>query len=103
MPRNKIKVSYRKAAVTPSKRQREIATAHPSYIPELKQPKGLSPLAQYLKDNEGCGISANELITQFQEYDCEHPNEIEEARGPTKITYACPDCGRVRFVERVIK
>lgn len=96
MPRSPVKTTYTKASVTPSKRER----IHPAFVPQAKEPKGLSPLAAYLFGNEDTGISTSELIVQFQEYDCEHSNEQEVARSSTKISYACQDCGRLRSADR---
>lgn len=98
MPRHRVTTTYTKAKRTPSARRRE--TIHPSFIPELKQPKGLSPLAQYVEDNRDTGIPVSELIEQFQDYDCEHEIEEEAGRSTTRISYSCLDCGRVRFQDK---
>lgn len=96
MPRNSVKTTYRKAAVSPSERD----PVHPAYLPELRAPTGLSPLATYLTENEDSGLSVLELIEQFQEYDCDHVDESVTARSSTKITFVCPACGRVRYAKK---
>lgn len=83
MPRNRVRTSYRKA---------EPRSLRSQPIP-LGQPRGLSPLAQYLQDEESSGLPVKELIEQFQEYDCDHHWEVL-ASSLTYLIRRCPDCGK---------
>jgi hypothetical protein len=85
LPRNPVTTSYRKAVPRPRSRSKT--------IPGLGEPKGLSPLARYLRDNEDAGISAPELIQQFQDYDCEH-HWVVLASSVSYVIRQCPDCGK---------
>lgn len=98
MPRkSQVKTSFTKARTTPSQRA---PRSHASHFPDLKTPHGLSPLARYVEENRAEGITVWELVEQFQEYDCEHEREEETGRSPMKISYSCPDCGRIRTQEK---
>lgn len=86
LPRNRVTHSYRKA--TP-RAARPVQAAEP-----LRTPKGLSPLAKYLHENEGEGLSTKELIEQFQEYDCSHPDWEVLASSLTYLIRKCRSCGK---------
>jgi hypothetical protein len=93
MPRkpldSKVTTSYTKAARTPSKRIR---------AKEIQRvPQGASPLATYIEENRDTGIPVSELIRQFQEYDCEHPQSQQEvmAAGSSYKFVRCAVCQRV--------
>jgi len=87
MGRNKVTVSYAKVKSRPRKKHRR-------WVDEIPMPSGLSPLARYVEENMAEGVSPQELIRQFQEYDCEH-NMIELAVGPTSNLDHCTHCGLV--------
>lgn len=95
LPR-KTKVSYVKAGRTPSKRthkrKQTLEEFHESFIPPTKVPHGLSPLARYLSENEDSGLTVEELIEQFQEYDCEHREKTKIVTGHKEIL-TCSECG----------
>lgn len=97
--RSNVKVSYRQAGTTPSRRER-LEDVHPAFISEAKKPKGLSPLALYIEDNRDSGIPIAELVEQFQEFDCEHTSDEEVSRTATEILFICADCGRVRHARK---
>lgn len=90
MPRKqKVTTTYQRAQKTPSKRRKPKQSA-------VLMPRGLSPMAQYIEDNLGAGISVQELIAQFQEFDCEHTKtEIVASRAET-ITERCMECRRMQ-------
>jgi hypothetical protein len=86
MPRNAVTRSYTKATPRPVR-----AAVAPL---ALATPKGLSPLAKYLSDNEDSGLSTKELIEQFQEYDCSHPEWDVLASSLTYLIRKCKFCGK---------
>jgi hypothetical protein len=92
LPRGTVKITYTRAKVTPSRRARQ--EIHPDHLPTTKEPKGLSPLARYVIENEGAGLTAEELIQQFQEYDCEHREKSKIVTGHKEI-FTCEECGLV--------
>jgi hypothetical protein len=94
MPRNRVKVSYRKVSATPSSREPK-----PVKI-VMREPHPSSPLAKYIEDNKDSELSVQELIEQFQEYDCDHAKEFPVLTSAFKTVYRCEDCGRVRKVEK---
>jgi hypothetical protein len=105
MPRKKAQVIYTKAGRTPSERPRpkdasEVfnpisqATVDRAWLTPSRKPKGLSPLAQYLAENEDSEVSIEELILQFQEYDCVHREQVIATTSLT-VTISCFECGRV--------
>lgn len=104
MPQRRVKIQYTKAGRTPSKRPRKqketLEEFHESYIPPLKSPHGLSPMARYLMENEDSGLTTQELIEQFQEYDCSHLEKSKVITGHKEIT-TCVECGLVEV--KVIK
>jgi hypothetical protein len=96
MPRkSKVITRYQKAGKTPSKRraQKKSSSAAP-------MPRGLSPMAQYVEDNQDSGISVLELIHQFQEYDCEHEKVEIVASSSETITERCVTCRRMNTKPR---
>lgn len=97
MPARKVKVRYQRAAKSPSQRKKP---PRDYSIPELKQPKGLSPLAAYLEENADSGLTRAELIEQFQEYDCQHEMMIRTIITPTKTIDTCEICGLLVRKER---
>lgn len=98
MPRNSLNVRYEKAKRTPSKRQQQrritLEEFHESWIPPLKEPQGLSPLARYIYENQDSGLEVQELIEQFQEYDCSHSEKNKIITGHKEI-FTCVECGLV--------
>jgi uncharacterized SAM-dependent methyltransferase len=90
LARKTVQVSYQQASVTPSKRKRV------GYEIPTKNPKGLSPLAQYVEDNRDTGISVQELIAQYQEYDCEHKEMEIYSTTSEKVSSRCLECGLVQ-------
>jgi hypothetical protein len=90
---NKVKVSYRKAERSPGNR-----LPKPPKL-EMREPKPQSALQKYVQENEGSELTVVELIQQFQEYDCEH-EDVRDTVGPSKDSYTCIQCRRVRFVEK---
>jgi len=84
----KVTTRYQKAAKTPSKRR-------PSKPVSVQTPSGLSPMAQYVEDNQDSGIPVLELIHQFQEYDCEHEKVEIVASSAETITERCVSCRRL--------
>lgn len=97
MPSRKVKVSYVKAGSSPGQRKR--GEIHPAHLPPMKQPKGLSPLARYLEENRDSGLTTQELIEQFQEYDCTHAEKLHIVTGHKLIT-TCNDCGLVEVTSK---
>ena len=97
-----MQVRYTKARTTPSKRVKErkqtLEEFHASFIPPLKTPKGLSRLAQYVIENEDSGLSTEELIEQFQEYDCYHSEKDRVITGHKEI-FTCRECGLIEVKE----
>lgn len=55
---------------------------------------GLSPLARYVEENMGDGVTVQELVEQFQEYDCEH-HFTELALSHDRIFDHCEYCGQI--------
>lgn len=94
--RRSVKTSYRKAASTPSSRLRASQSV-PGGISEARE---MSPLAQYIAENESSGLPVSELIEQFQEYDCEHRKQSDLAASAEKRVVRCEDCGRVATIVR---
>lgn len=86
MGRNRVTSSYTKA--TPRSASAPVTAVH------LRVPLGLSPLATYLSENEDSGLSAQELIEQFQEYDCRHPQWEVLASSLTYLIRKCKACGK---------
>ena len=84
LPRNRVTTSYRKVEKRPV--SRPVATQ------PLAVPKGLTPLAKYLTDNEDSGLTVQELIEQFQEYDCTHPKWEVLASSITYLIRRCEAC-----------
>jgi hypothetical protein len=99
MARSKVKVSYQPAQRTPSAADR-VAEFHKSYVPEPKIPRGLSPLTRYLEENADSGLSRQELVEQFREYDCGHPAMEVVASTSKQTIRICNDCG---FSEKKFK
>lgn len=90
MARKNVQVTYGKASTTPSKRKRA------TYEIPTKTPQGLSSLAQYVEDNRETGISVQELIAQFQEYDCDHKETEIYSTTRDKVMTRCLECGLVQ-------
>ena len=94
MPRSRVKTSYGKARRTPSKRGMGQAFT--------RTPQGNSPLARYIEENRETGIPVPELIQQFQEYDCDHPENLQQivAQGSGYRFIRCERCHRVEKKSR---
>jgi hypothetical protein len=92
LPRPKI--SYTKAARTPSKRK-----TVPTFT---KEPQGHSDLTQYVEENRDTGIPVPELIQQFQEYDCDHPASLQHVVA-AGMDYKFVRCERCHRVEKKLK
>lgn len=87
MGRNQVTVSYAKVKDRPRKK-------HRGWVDEIPMPSGLSPLARYVEENMGEGVTPQELVRQFQEYDCDH-HMIELAVGPSMILDYCKHCSLI--------
>jgi hypothetical protein len=87
MPRNRVETSYRKVEQGQGEQRRRQATA------SMNSPKELPALAQYLRDHENEGLTTQELIEQFQEYDCKHPEWDVLASSLTYLIHRCKYCG----------
>lgn len=89
MPKKKEQVTIRfgKATATPSSRQRPFTAKVP-----MRTPQPRSPLHQYIADNADSGLTDQELIAQFQEYDCSHPTWEEVTTTATYIETRCTVC-----------
>jgi hypothetical protein len=96
MPRrsNKVKVSYGKASATPSSR------APKPVVVAMREPTPSTPMAQYIEDNKDSELTVQELIEQFQEYDCDHAAEFPVMTSAFKTVYLCESCRRLRKVEK---
>lgn len=98
MPRGKkATIRYGKAARSPSKRASE-PRVHPSHFPQMKKPKGLSEIAEYVEENseyhDGSTIAT---VREFQVEQCDHTKQrVVVADGPTKTLLKCPDCGDIQ-------
>jgi hypothetical protein len=87
MGRNQVTVSYERVEKKrPRKKHR--------WVDEIPMPSGLSPLARYVEENMAEGVTPQELVQQFQEYDCVH-HLIELAVGPSIILDYCTHCGLI--------
>jgi hypothetical protein len=98
MPRGQrqhVNTSYTRASTTPSSRPRSIEAFHESFIPPPRQPTGLTPLAAYLEQESGGLLSRQELVEQFQEYDCPHESQTISGSTAEKLILVCHDCGLV--------
>jgi hypothetical protein len=91
--RTKVTISYRKAAKTPSARDRPVLRPPPPTAYRASQ--GLSPIAVYLEDNCDSGLSKAELIEQFQEYDCKHLIRETLADSLDYKIVVCKDCNKM--------
>jgi hypothetical protein len=87
--RNQVRTSFKKVV-----RKKHPKRAKFEWAEQIRLPEGLSPLARYVEENMGVGISPEELIEQFQEYDCEH-NYVVLAVGPEEVLDHCPACGKI--------
>lgn len=92
MPRKKVKVTFQKARPMGNRHARPVTV-------EMRAPKGLSPLAQYIEENRESGLSLQELLEQFQEFDCEHKDEAV-ITAPEYVIVHCTICGRAEKKER---
>ena len=88
MGRKQVTVRYEKVKDRPRKKHRR------SWVDEIPMPSGLSPLARYVEENMGTGVSPQELVRQFQEYDCDH-HMVELAVGPNMILDYCASCSLI--------
>jgi hypothetical protein len=68
----------------------------------MPQLKGLSPLAAYIEDNKDSGCTIEELILQFQEFDCEHEEEYAVAISLYTVIFCCDRCGRLEKQARAV-
>lgn len=96
MPRRKppVKVSYTKARTTPSERVKREETE------SAKPQKKKHTLYSYIAENEESGLPVQELIHQFQEYDCDHKEE-EVISATSKVQMLrCKSCRRIRSQRR---
>lgn len=55
----------------------------------------MSPLARYVHENLADDLTIQELIEQFQEYDCEH-RWYELAISVDKVFTSCEICGLIK-------
>lgn len=90
--RNPVSTTYQKATRRNRSRSEEWAA-------QVRLPQGLSPLAQYVESEMDSGIPVEELIWQFQEYDCEHVWE-KLGRSPDHEFDYCQGCGRIEKHDR---
>lgn len=90
MARKRVRTTYTQARSTPSTRAKPVTSSS-----QIKEPKGLSPLTAYIEENRDTGITVQELIEQFQEYDCEHTRIVKLAVTTEKVTTRCDDCGLI--------
>jgi len=88
-----VKTTYRKAGSSPSTRQRPVQSV-PGGISTSSSP--LAPLARYISENEGTGISIQELTEQFRELDCEHERQHVIWENSKVKVWACLCCGQMR-------
>lgn len=51
-------------------------------------------MARYIVENEDSGLTVQELIEQFQEYDCVHQEKSKVITGHKEI-HTCVECGMV--------
>jgi hypothetical protein len=84
MSRNPVKTSYK----------RVVRKKKPKYAWVEEHLSHLSPLARYVEENLGEGVTVQELVEQFQEYDCEHIIS-ELAISPTQVFDHCEHCGLI--------
>jgi len=92
MGRRNVKVSYRKVKQRPRKKHRRWTDAPP-------YESRLSPLAKYVEENLEDGITVQELIQQFQEYDCEHV-WTELVVGTEWVMDSCEICRLIKRKNR---
>lgn len=84
----KITVSYQRVKRRPRKK-------HPRWTDALPFVSRLSPLARYVEENLEDGITVQELIHQFQEYDCKH-SWVELCVGTDHILDHCEICRKMK-------
>lgn len=89
----KVRVSYGRATATPSQRT---SPKPPRY--EMRTPEPASPLHRYIAENEDSGLSLQELIEQFQEYDCSHPAWFPLGVTQEYVIEVCRVCNLQRKV-----
>jgi hypothetical protein len=94
LSKGKVNVSYTRAGRTPSKRNQAQQTT--------REPQGDSPLTRYVEENRDTGIPVSELIQQFQEYDCDHPQDQQHVVA-AGTWYKFVRCARCHRVEKKIK
>ncbi len=88
--REPVKISFQPAKVTPSKRVKK-----PALEITPKPRKKQRNLYAYVKEHEDSGLSISELISQYQEYDCEHKEDELIESSSTEFKFRCTDCGRI--------
>lgn len=90
MARSKVKVSYTRAALSPSER-----APKPVKV-TMREPEPQSPLHKYIAENEGCGLTVKELMEQFQEYDCSHEEWVVVSNTAAYIHLRCNGCWKCK-------
>ena len=88
--REPVKISFQPARTTPSKR---VKTSALEITPKPRKKR--HDLYAYVKEHEGTGVSISELISQYQEYDCEHRESEQIESSSTELKFQCKDCGRI--------
>lgn len=88
MGKHQVTVRYERVEKRPRKKHRR-------WIDEIPMPSGLSPLARYVEGNMGEGVTPQELVQQFQEYECTH-SFFELAVSPNTIFDYCTNCGQIK-------
>lgn len=88
MPSSAVTVTFQRVVRNPSK------TRQKAVQPAPYKTRPLSPLAAYIAENAGEGLTIHELAEQFQEYDCCHEWGME----PIGVTeqeniFQCQECG----------
>ena len=88
MGRSKVTVRYQRVEKKrPRKKHR--------WVDDTPLRSQLSPLARYVEENMADDLTPQELIRQFQEYDCGH-DFTELAVGQEMIFDYCAHCGLVK-------
>lgn len=96
MPRKTVKTYYRKAQRQKPRRGRRKAVQGTPF--EVAPAGPLTRLAEYIEENEGRGLSRDELHEQFHEYDC-GGDMVELSRSPNKRIVHCEKCRYVVVTE----
>lgn len=102
-PRQVVEIKYAKAAGS-----REMRKIHPnagkSHASRMKKPEPLSPLTEYVHNNQDpeTGLpSTRDLMYEFQEDECKHTFKVLAQAGNYSSLIrieCCTDCGRVKIL-----